>query len=93
MTDCTTKQLAFVTRLGPAFKTDEIPAAHAILDWCGVPRRLRGKQLTLPDRILYMNTLLTEARSSARRKHIFILSKSESEALIPEEYRTLEVNT
>lgn len=91
MSNFTAKQLHLVDRLRPTFSLNEIPAAHAILDWCGAPRRLKGQQLTLPDRILYLNNLLAEARAKSSKKQIFILSKSESEALIPEEYRKLEV--
>jgi hypothetical protein len=93
MTHFTTKQLCFVGRLGPAFSLDEIPAAHAVLDWCGVPRRLRGKQVTLPDRIVYLNNLLAAARVKSTKRQVFILSKAESESLIPEEYRILEMKS
>lgn len=93
MIDFTTKQLAFVARMGPAFDIKEIAAAHAALDLCDVPRRLNDKQLTLSERILYLNNLLVDARSKAGGKHIVILSKSESESLIPEEYRILEVKS
>lgn len=91
MTDSTTKQLAFVARVGPAFDVKEIFAAHAALDSCDVPRRLNDRQLTLAERIQYLHNLLVDARSKAGGKHIVILSKAETEAYIPPEYRILEV--
>jgi hypothetical protein len=92
------KQLGFVARLGSDFNSEEIPAAHAILDRCGAPRRLRGAGLTLPERIAFLHGRLVTAREAVRfaavmSKQIFILSRDEWKSCIPEEYRTLEVKS
>jgi hypothetical protein len=77
---------------------NELVTSHTLLDHCGVPRRLKGVTLTLPERIAFLHGRLVTARYAVRfaatmPKQIFILSKSESEALIPEEYRILEVKS
>jgi hypothetical protein len=40
---------------------NELALSHAILDRCGVPRRLRGAGLTLPQRISYLRGRLFTA--------------------------------
>jgi hypothetical protein len=75
---------------------NELTLSHELLDRCGAPRRLRGVALTLPERISFLHGRLVTARDAVRfaatmPKQIFILSKAESESLIPKEYRILEV--
>jgi len=85
------KQLCFVGRLGPAFSLDEIPAAHAVLDRCGVPRRLKGEHMTLPARISYLNDMLATARIAVTRRQIIVISKQEHDALTSQQYQEIEV--
>jgi len=86
------KQLCFVGRMGPAFSLEEIPAAHAILDRCGVPRRLKGEALTLPARISYLNGMLEQARLKPC-KQIFVISKKEYDLHIAEQYQEGEAKS
>ncbi len=76
----------------------ELTLSHAVLDRCGVPRRLRGAALTLPERISFLRGRLKTARDAARfgaimRKEIFVLSREEWKEFIPEEYRIVEVKS
>jgi hypothetical protein len=75
---------------------NEISMSHAILDRCGVPRRLRGAEMNLPQRISFLHGRLATARHAARfgavmRKQIFVLGRDEWKSCIPEEYQTLKV--
>ncbi len=77
---------------------NEITLAHAVLDRCGCPRRLRGEALTLPERISFLRGRLKTARDAARyaaavRRSIFVLSREEWKDNIPEEYRILEAKS
>ena len=87
------KQLCFVGRIGPAFPPNELPTAHAVLDRCGVPRRLKGEALTLPERISYLNGMLATARIAATRRQIIIISKQEHDALTSQQYQETEVKS
>jgi len=75
---------------------NEIERSHAVLDRCGVPRRLRGAGLTLPQRISFLHGRLTAARDAAcfgavMLKQIFVLGRDEWKSCIPPEYQVLEV--
>lgn len=71
-----------VGRVGPAFSLDEIPASHDVLDRVGVPRRLQGVELTLPERISYLAGMLASARA-AQVKQIFVIHKDDIGGVIP----------
>ena len=71
------KQVVLVGRVGPAFNLSEVQQSHANLDRCGVPRRLKGAALSLPERISYLAGMLTTARDAAIHKQIFVISKRE----------------
>ena len=93
MSNSNSKQLCFIGRIGPAFSPNEIQESHAILDRCGVPRRLKGAGLSLPERISFLNGMLVTARRTAIHKQIFVISKREFDAAIDTEYPESKVKS
>jgi hypothetical protein len=57
-----TKQVVLIAKSGPAFTPDDVQAAHAELDQCGVPRMVEDRPLSLRSRIAFLHGQLESLR-------------------------------